>query len=171
MPVPLSRRTQAELEVLCGFTMKGWIPLDTLTYKGTFNGWPIEYSRTYTGAVDANGNPDMVTLDELQGATAFLAANGVEPASAPANMPVQHGGGAPQSYGGGPGGFPPPPPARQQPQGSQWACPIHQYQKIKPGYQGHGWECGVTTNFQPPYKARQWQGRNGPAWTCDEKSA
>ena len=170
MPVPLSRRTQAELEVFLGFTTKGWIPLDTLTYKGTFNGWPIEYSRTYTGAVDANGNPDMVTLDELQGATAFLAANGVEPASVSAAMPVQHSAGAPQAYGGG-AGVPPQAPPAQQPQGSQWACPIHQYQKIKPGYGGRGFECGVTTSFQPPYKARQWQGRNGPAWTCDEQSA
>lgn len=170
MLAPLSRRTQAELEVFLGFTMKGWIPLDTLTYKGTFQGWPIEYSRTYTGAVDANGNPDMVTLDELQGATAFLAANGVEPASVPANMAVQHGGGAPQSYGGG-AGAPPQAPPQQQPQGSQWACPIHQYQKIKPGYGGRGWECGVTTNTEPPYMARQWQGRNGPAWTCAQKSA
>ena len=168
MPAPLSRRTQAEIEALCGFTMKGWIPLDTLTYKGTFNGWPIEYSRTYTGAVDANGNPDMVTLDELQGATAFLAANGVEPAGVPAAMPVQHSVSAPQAYTA-PSGAPP----QQQQQvaaGSQWACPIHQYQKIKPGYGGRGWECGVTTNTEPPYMARQWQGRNGPAWTCAQKS-
>ena len=168
MPAPLSRRTQAEIEALCGFTMKGWIPLDTLTYKGTFNGWPIEYSRTYTGAVDANGNPDMVTLDELQGATAFLAANGVEPAGVPAAMPVQHSVSAPQAYTA-PSGAPP----QQQQQvaaGSQWACPIHQYQKIKPGYGGRGWDCGVTTNTEPPYMARQWQGRNGPAWTCAQKS-
>lgn len=152
--------------------MKGWNPLDTLTYKGTFNGWPIEYSRTYTGAVDANGNPDMVTLDELQGATAFLAANGVEPASAPAAMPVQHSPGAQQAYTGT-GAPPQAPPQQQQPvaAGSQWACPIHGYQKIKPGYQNRGWECGVTTNTEPPYMARQWQGRNGPAWTCAQKSA
>jgi hypothetical protein len=138
--------------------------MDTLTYEGTYNGWPVTYSRTYT-----NEGADIVTIDELQGATSFLEANGVKPRSAgvavPQNMPVQQGSPAPQSY-------PQPQHGYAQPAQQQWQCPIHGAQKLKAGYGGRGTECSVTTTTQPAYLYRAWQGKQGQTmYTCDMKSA
>jgi hypothetical protein len=59
----------------------------------------------------------------------------------------------------------------QPAQAGGWQCPIHGAQKVKTGYQNRGWECGVTTSSVPAYRHRAWNGRNGVAYTCDEKSA
>ncbi len=51
-------------------------------------------------------------------------------------------------------------------------CPFHGTQKIKSGYQGRGWECGVNVQQEPSYPFRQWTGRDGgQMYTCNWKSS
>lgn len=51
-------------------------------------------------------------------------------------------------------------------------CPFHGTQKIKAGYQGRGWECGVNVGSEPAYPFRKWQGRQGDwMYTCNWKSS
>ena len=139
---------------------------ESFTIHGTWDSVPVDYTRTYAGDKgDQEG--EYMQPDDLVGAKALLEGMGwTFPSAAPA-QPVQI---VPQGVFSG---------VRQQQQppfGSNqmsWQCPVHGMTKVKAGYQGRGFECGVTVSGQQPqYPTRQWQGRQGEAmYTCAMRSS
>ena len=132
--------------------------MEKLTYSGVFNGYAIAYSREYSGIAD-----DIPNADDFIQATAWLETNGIKPTGTPAVQPVNQ-----QNQNNNQQ-----PPFGQENNGQQggWQCPTHGGQKVKPGYQGRGWECGVGVSGQrPTWPHRDFNGRNGLTFYCSAKS-
>lgn len=135
--------------------------MEKLTYHGVFNGYPVSYTREYSGIAD-----DIPNADDFIQATAWLETNGIKPTGASTAQPAQQQQTNSQQ--------PPFGQERYQQSGSeqaQWQCPVHGSQKVKPGYQGRGWECGVgATGQRPNWPHRDFNGRNGLTYYCSAKS-
>jgi hypothetical protein len=129
---------------------------ESFSIHGTVDGIGVTYTREYSG-IDA----DVMNKDDIFGAKALLEGFGWS-FGAPAIA-------APQSM---PTGQQNAPRQQQPPFGSAWGCSIHGGQKVKAGYGGRGFECGVTTSQQPDYPARAWNGRQGETmYTCSQRSS
>lgn len=162
---PLSKRTQSEIDDLIGVTNGNWRNgMEKLTYSGAFNGYPVSYTREYSGMKNEHGYLDIPTADDFIQATAWLETNGIKPSGAPAAVPVNQ-----QQQNNNQQ-----PPFGQENNGQQgggWQCPAHGGQKIKPGYQGRGWECDISVRDQPPsWPHRVFPAPRGPIYYCTAKS-
>lgn len=132
--------------------------MEKLTYSGVFNGYAIAYSREYSGIAE-----DIPNADDFIQATAWLETNGIKPTGASAVQPVNQ-----QTQNNN---QQQPPFGQEAQQGGGWQCPTHGGQKIKPGYQNRGWECGVgVTGQRPNWPHRDFNGRNGLTFYCSAKS-
>lgn len=158
----VTRYTQSGIDAIFGVTStRRKPPMEKIAYHGTYNGFPIVYTREYTGQGD-----DIPNVDDFVQATAWLGTLGI---SAPANVPVGQAA-APVMQQVPPtaqGYQPPPQPAYG------WACPFHGTTKTRPGKDNRGVECAVgqpAAQGVPSWPHREWTGKNGTYYFCSAKS-